>query len=187
MRLVGFPGVTWLLRIGSRLPGLNEIISSSATATRGWSGYNTLKQRFTAQVILFARVRGLTAIGPGFFTYLFVEPDRRRDPSNVVGGGVKLIEDALQAAELLPNDGWQHVLGYVGYWTVGARPCCLVSWSANGIETKEAMMALLEKEKGHGTANDGRRTADDEPPGAHASKTARPRNARARGKLDRRA
>lgn len=177
--------MTWTLLMPSRMLGLNEIISSSATSTRGWSGYNTLKQRFTAQVILLARVRGLTAIGPGFFTYLFVEGDRRRDPSNVVGGGVKLIEDALQAAELLPNDGWRHVLGYVGYWTVGARPCCLVSWSADGIETKEAMLALLQKEQGHGTEIDRQRTFDDGPNRAPFAKGARPRRPKSGGALGR--
>lgn len=164
------------------MPGLNEIISSSATATRGWSAYNTLKQKFTGQVTPLARVAGLGAIGPGFFTYLFIEPDRKRDPSNVVGGGVKLIEDALQASGLLPNDGWAHVLGYTAFWRVG-KPGCLVHWSPTETQTKDAMEALLEKEL-NGNPINGRGATGNEPHRAPAAKATR-RLAKPRGPLGR--
>jgi hypothetical protein len=52
-----------------------------------------------------------------FCTYLFVEPNRRRDPSNIVAGGVKLIEDALQEIEIIENDNWGSVAGFSAHWT----------------------------------------------------------------------
>jgi hypothetical protein len=63
----------------------------------------------------------------GAFSYLCVERDRKRDPSNVVAGAIKLIEDALQAAELLPNDGWAQVTAIAPFWDVGDPPGVLVA------------------------------------------------------------
>ena len=55
-------------------------------------------------------------IEAGHFTYLFREPTKKRDPSNIISAGVKLIEDALQEAGLLPNDGWRCVHGITCFW-----------------------------------------------------------------------
>lgn len=169
-----------------RLPGLNDILAGSASASRGWSSYNALKQKWTGDIGLVVRSRGLAPLGSGYFSYLFVEPTSRRDPSNVVSGGVKIIEDALQKARLLPGDDWRYVLGFVGYWTLSkGRAGCLVCWSPDEILTKPAMLALLEKElEKHGTANNGCRASHDEPGRAHAAKARRP-GAKPRGKLGR--
>jgi len=139
-----------------RLPGLNDILAGSASASRGWSSYNALKQKWTGDIGLVARTSGLAPLGSGYFSYLFVEPTSRRDPSNVVSGGVKIIEDALQKAGLLPGDDWRYVLGFIGHWTLNkGRAGCLVCWSPDEMLTKPAMLALLallEKEQ----TNDGR-------------------------------
>lgn len=139
------------------------------------------------RVKLLCLAKGIGLQGPGFLTMLYCEPTRKRDPDNIVGGGTKLLLDSLVGAGVLRGDGWGDNLGFIGYWVHRSnREGCLIHWG-DEIFTKQAMEALLEKELENGTANDRRRAADDEPPGAHASKTARPRNARARGKLDRRA
>lgn len=144
-----------LLWIAGRLPSLNQIIEESAGASKGWSKYNQTKQRWTAQVILMARTKNIGAIPPSYFAYLFCEPNRKADPSNIVGGGVKIIEDALQAAKLLENDGWHDVLGYVGYWErMAHRVGCLVYWGPS-LPSKETMLVLLEQElNGHQNRQD---------------------------------
>lgn len=129
-----------------RLPGLNELLAGQASASRGWSAYNQKKQQLTAQIVLLARWRGIGLIDPSFFTYLFAEPNKRRDPSNLTAAGIKLLEDALCAGGHLANDGWEHVLGFCSYWVCSKdSPGVLVHWG-DSLQTKEAMEALLERE-----------------------------------------
>lgn len=51
-------------------------------------------------------------------TYLHIEPNRRRDPSNFCSTAAKYVEDALVEAGVLPGDGWGGVLGFTHYWRV---------------------------------------------------------------------
>jgi len=104
------------------MPGLNEILDArgrgrSFTARR-WDGYNALKRKWMAVIVRAAKAQAFHRVEGGRFTYLFVEPDKRRDPSNIVSGGIKIIEDALISAELLPGDGWRHVASFRPYWMV---------------------------------------------------------------------
>lgn len=82
------------------------------------TAYSQLKRDYAERVILCARTQRFQKIESGYFTYVFYEQDRRRDPSNVAAGGIKIVEDALRVAGLLTNDGWKHVLGFVAYWQV---------------------------------------------------------------------
>lgn len=68
-----------------------------------------------------ARAAGLPKIEPSHFHYRFVELSRRRDPLNFLAGGIKLIEDGLQEAGVLENDGWTHVLSISTEWSVGKQ------------------------------------------------------------------
>lgn len=72
--------------------------------------YNEIKQDWSARTI--------RALGPGtrpvesaFFGYAIIEPTRRRDPSNICSAAIKFIEDGLVLAGVIPNDGWDQVLG----------------------------------------------------------------------------
>jgi hypothetical protein len=139
-------GTLW---IPGRMMGLNDIIEQSAGASKGWSAYNASKQKWAGNIALLANAKGVQAIPPGYFTYLFCEPNQRRDPSNIVAGGVKLIEDALQAATLLKNDGWTDILGFTGYWIRKAeRVGCLVHWNHDACVSRETMTVLLDEEVG---------------------------------------
>lgn len=163
------------LWVPARLPGQNELLAGRAHASRGWSEYNSTKQRLAAQVILLARVKGLSSIEPSFFTYLFVEPNRKRDPSNVASGGIKILEDAFVKGGFLENDGWSHVLGIQAHWICEPnRAGCLVHWGAE-LLTKEAMLLLLEKERENGNFNDRPGIARDESPRTRLAKAARRR------------
>ncbi len=107
------------LWIPGPLPGLNEILSAKANRyKRGFSEYTALKRRWTGIIQLYASSQNFPSRDCGHFTYIFRERDQRRDPSNFMAGGHKLIEDALQGLRLLPNDGWKQVLSIQDEWLV---------------------------------------------------------------------
>lgn len=104
-----------------RLPGLNEIIEKKRKVFRGGAdGYSVLKKGWGETIAWLAGAQGFQKTGGGVFTYLFREPDRRRDPSNFIAGGVKIIEDALQDAGLLEGDGWRNVTAIQPWWIADA-------------------------------------------------------------------
>lgn len=47
--------------------------------------------------------------------------DKRRDPDNIFGGGIKFLLDGLQMAEIVTGDGWKNVQSIVSTWTVDAE------------------------------------------------------------------
>ena len=101
------------------MPNLNDVIEASGQrfgAQRRSSAYAQLKKKWSGTIMLLARSQGFICREGGHFTYIFHEPNRKRDPSNFIAGGVKLIEDALQDALLLENDGWTHVQGIRVRW-----------------------------------------------------------------------
>lgn len=109
------------------LPGMNEIIDAKATVfgrgRKKMSAYTAMKKRWDGVVALHALAQRFQAVESGHFTYLIREPSKRRDPSNVIAGAVKILEDGLQKAGLLPNDGWKQVLGINPVWMVDSdRP-----------------------------------------------------------------
>lgn len=104
------------LWIPGPMPGLNELIDARMLRKGKWNGYSSLKKKWGQTIGLMARTQGFTRVESGLFTYLIDEPNQRRDPLNIVAGAVKLIEDGLQEAGLLGNDGWSQVLEIRPYW-----------------------------------------------------------------------
>lgn len=112
--------------ISGRMPNLNDIIGASASydrnpARRGrkrWSQYNELKQVWSREILMHSKGRGLKAITTTCFCFMFVEPNRMRDPDNFISGGMKMIFDGMKDARLIPNDGWSEVQEIRTYWTV---------------------------------------------------------------------
>ena len=143
-----------ILRIPGRLPGLNELLAGKASQKNGWNAYNALKQRWYGQIRMLAQAARIEAIGPGYFTLVFSEPDRRRDPDNLAGGGIKLIFDSLVGAGVMKGDSWAHVLGFVSYWvhTPGEAGCLVHHGDA--LLTKDDALSLLEKENEHAYQQD---------------------------------
>jgi len=102
------------------LPSLNKMMEYAKCRTGGRNVvYNKHKRAHEQMIGLLARSRGFD-VPPGAwdYTYLFVEADARRDPSNISSVAVKLIEDALQAAKALENDGWDQVASIHQYFAI---------------------------------------------------------------------
>lgn len=140
------------LWIPGRLPGLNEIIEACGTRKRNWNAYTSMKREWGQRVSLFALAQGFKPGKKGYFTYLFVEANRKRDPSNIVGGGVKIIEDALQECCLIEGDGWIQVKGIAPFWCKDAdNPGVSVFWDEGSCLTEfEARRLTEQARKDHG-------------------------------------
>lgn len=124
------------LWIPGPLPGLNEIIDAAhrvyGSGKARSSEYRKMKRSWGERIEAHARAQRFQPVESGSFAYLCVEPARNRDPSNFTAGAMKLIEDGLQSAKLLRNDGWKNVLALEVHWTtmagvsgvlLGVTPC----------------------------------------------------------------
>lgn len=101
------------LWIPGRLPGWNELLDAKGVRFKGThkTQYDTLKAKSQERIIYMARAQ-LQPVERAFFRYEFHEPDRRRDPSNIASGALKIVEDALRHAGTIKNDGWANVAGF---------------------------------------------------------------------------
>ena len=91
------------------LPGSNEIIGAALTNRHKYSRMKNLWEREIGWSAKLAKIKPpLTAVT---LHCLWVEPNRRRDKSNV-RGAVKWIEDALVECGVLMGDGWKHIEGF---------------------------------------------------------------------------
>lgn len=140
--------MTQFLWIPGKLPGLNEIIRERGrTFGKGRKrsdGYAKLKLAWADRIKAHARAQRFRPVDFAAFSYLFVEAERRRDPSNVIAGGMKLIEDALQEAELLAGDGWANVTAIAPFWALGDPPGVLVA-CGESVLTKAELVARFQK------------------------------------------
>ena len=107
--------------IDGRLPGLNDYINAER---RNKYLANKMKQTWQSIVIASIRVARIKPQDtPAWITYRFFEPNKRRDKDNISGYAHKVIQDAIVAAGILPDDGWDSVAGYTDFfWTDKARP-----------------------------------------------------------------
>lgn len=94
------------LWIPGRLPGLNDLIFTKVR--RGIR----VRTEAVRRVILLAQTMRLPRFERARFVFTWVEPDKRRDPDGIAGGGRKVVLDGLVRAGVLPGDGWAHVVGW---------------------------------------------------------------------------
>ena len=78
--------------------------------------YNQLKQEWSNKVCSHVVKTGFNTCKSAYFHYLLVEPNMKRDPSNIAAAAAKFIEDGLIKAGVIENDGWKQVLGIRSYW-----------------------------------------------------------------------
>jgi Holliday junction resolvase RusA-like endonuclease len=116
-----------------RLPGLNELIAAAKQRYRGKNvAYAKLKADAERSVWLGIRQAKLRRIeGPVFIDFIWMEPNRRRDPDNIAAGGRKIILDALVHANILAGDGWRHVSGWTDRFSVSREAGVLVTLANN--------------------------------------------------------
>lgn len=105
------------LEIPGRLPGLNEII---AAAKEHFGSYANMKDEYTASIAWLAKQARLPKFEKAYLVITWFEPDRRRDPDNIMAGQ-KFILDGMVAAGTIPNDSQKHIKGIVHRFRVDKR------------------------------------------------------------------
>jgi Holliday junction resolvase RusA-like endonuclease len=95
------------LEIPGRLPGLNEIIDA---AKDHFGAYARMKDEYTTMVAWLAKK--LPKYEKVALIITWYEPDRRRDPDNIMAGQ-KFILDGLVVAGTIPNDNQRHIQGII--------------------------------------------------------------------------
>jgi len=124
------------LRLYGRRPGLNEIVSADRTARMAGARLKANEMRAVALA-----ARNLKPIPGGFWLFVWMEPNRRRDPDNIAAGGVKVIFDGLQDAGIIRRDGWEQVRGLLNAQVIDkARPGVLVECYAHADDCAAAWL-----------------------------------------------
>ena len=118
--------MTHTLIIPSRLPGLNEIIAAAKKRRGNWNRYNDTKQQGTSGVASIIRLAKLPKIGPARYAFEWQCKDKRRNPDNITAGQ-KVVFDALVAAGIIPNDGWDEVRSITHTFTKGKENQVIVT------------------------------------------------------------
>lgn len=98
------PQALWL---PGRLPGLNEYIA--AINSSRYVGNNMKKEHTEAVAWQAKKLRQVEK--PVFIQFTWKEPNRLRDPDNIVFAK-KLILDGLVSAKILPNDNQKWIIGF---------------------------------------------------------------------------
>ena len=100
--------MTYTLTIPGRLPGLNEYTSAQRT-----NRYLAAKFKRDTQALIGWAIKrqlpGLRIERPVTITYVWFEPNRRRDKDNVAFAK-KFVQDALVEIGVLSNDGWRNIV-----------------------------------------------------------------------------
>lgn len=115
--------------IPKKLPGFNELIGKALVKDGGPHLYQELKQSAERFVSVHA-MKGRFEANFGCWTYLFIEPNKKRDPSNVISGGIKVIEDALRRTPgtRMRSDGWRDVQAIRSYFTTSTKVNGVMVW-----------------------------------------------------------
>lgn len=96
--------------INAKLPGLNEYILDCRRNPH--AGAQT--KRIAQELCMWCAKQQCRVKfkQPVRIHYVFFEPDRRRDKSNVAAFAVKVIEDALVKLQIIRDDGWKYIENY---------------------------------------------------------------------------
>lgn len=91
-----------------RLPGLNELINMNRTNKYFGAKVKRGDQRELAN-IFYLQSKGERLTGHATVYIRFYEKDNRRDDDNVIGGGCKILLDAMTFAKIIPDDSPKYV------------------------------------------------------------------------------
>jgi Holliday junction resolvase RusA-like endonuclease len=118
---IGANCITFMMQtafIASRLPSLNQIIDAAKVRNGRWSRYAELKQVYQSVCQLdLKRAKLKPILGPVSLTFIWMEPNQKQDPDNLICGQ-KFVIDALVALKILRNDGWKDIRSITHEWAV---------------------------------------------------------------------
>lgn len=95
------------------LPGMNDFSGKQS----GWP-YRQAKANWSLIISIAIKQAKLKPVKKAYLTYVWMEPNRRRDPDNFTSLGRKFVSDQLVKSGILPDDGWEEILGQADSWAV---------------------------------------------------------------------
>lgn len=98
------------LVVQGRLPGLNEYIAAERTNRQMAA---KIKREAQERIGWYIRqqLRGVKFTRPVTMVYTWVEPNRKRDKSNIAFAR-KFVEDALIQQHVIRDDGWDYIASF---------------------------------------------------------------------------
>ena len=96
--------------IEGRLPGLNEMIDAAKQGKGKYQPYALMKEEYTNMITWIAKK--LPKYEKVALIITWYEPDRRRDPDNIMAGQ-KFILDGMVQAGTIPNDSQKYISGII--------------------------------------------------------------------------
>lgn len=106
--------------IPGKLPGLNEYISACRTRPQAGAALKKKAER-DVSICIRSFMKGAKVKPPVHITYMWREPNARRDLDNISSFGRKVIQDALVKCGVLDNDGWKYINGFTDHFVVDKR------------------------------------------------------------------
>ena len=100
--------------IAGEFPTLNEIIDASKSH---YHAYNNLKQASAKTIKLKLQNANIPKLDKVYLKITYFRKNRRFDPDNIAAAK-KFILDAMVAAGVIENDGWDQVAGWQESWKV---------------------------------------------------------------------
>lgn len=94
------------------IPTFNESIDLAKTHKMK---YSRRKEEVVENICYF--IQRIPTLDRIYLKLTWMEPNRRYDPDNIASG-IKYILDALQAADIIKNDGWKQVAGWENHFEV---------------------------------------------------------------------
>jgi len=94
--------------IPGRMPGFNEIIEAAKSGKGKYQPYAQMKETYTNMVAW--STKRLPKFKKVALIITWYEPNRHRDPDNIMAGQ-KFIIDGLVTAGIIPNDNQKHIKG----------------------------------------------------------------------------
>ena len=106
--------------IPGRLPGLNEFIRE---CRKNQFAGGKMKKDDETRISwhINHQASGVKIDEPVRMVYRWHEVNRRRDLDNISSYGRKVIQDALVACEVLPDDGWNNITGFEDYFYIDKK------------------------------------------------------------------
>jgi Holliday junction resolvase RusA-like endonuclease len=94
------------------LPGLEQMLQAAKRRYGKTNAYAVMKRDAENRIWYSIRQAKLNPmLGAVNIVICFNEPNRKRDKDNVIGGGVKIILDALRHSGIIKNDTWRCIGG----------------------------------------------------------------------------
>jgi hypothetical protein len=100
-----------------RFPNMNDYTNACRSH---WSKGAEDKKTWTDTVVWEAKAAKLKPMERAHISFTWIEKNMKRDPDNI-SAAKKFILDGLQAAGVLPGDGWKCIIGLADEFKKGDR------------------------------------------------------------------